>query len=63
MPFAQVIEYNPFLLCTCGHPADQHLEWGKHLCSQPGCACRGFELDATLENVLRLVRGPNAEDI
>jgi hypothetical protein len=55
MSFAEIEENNPHLRCVCGHPAGDHLYTADHLCVV--CSCKGFELDATLENVVIAVTG------
>lgn len=59
MVFATIKENKPYLLCTCGHTAGDHLYCGSHLCVL--CLCKGFELEASMENVLIAVRGPEEQ--
>jgi hypothetical protein len=42
MPFDEIKNNNPELLCVCGHSAGRHLYCGDHLCSVSKCECRGF---------------------
>jgi len=60
MIFAEFKENNPHLRCVCRHSAGDHLDAGDHLCVM--CCCKGFELDATLENVVIAVTG-RAEEL
>jgi hypothetical protein len=59
MVFEEVKANSPHLLCICGHNADDHLYCGDHLCLL--CYCKGYELDATLENILIAVRGAETQ--
>jgi len=56
MPFSDIRNRNPQLLCSCGHSADHHLYMGDHMCSKIECECGRFELDATLDNARILIR-------
>lgn len=56
MPFAEIKDQTPGLLCACGHPAAKHIDFGVHVCFGAGCLCAGYLLAAEMPSKAKRLR-------